>query len=138
MSLFLRAYTIMVHECVFLSTLCAVGEDYYSLSQDITFEPGERLKTIGIEILNDDSLEAREDILLFLFVFDTSTSALLPGNRTRAVLVILDDEFRKLSWIPRYTSDKLLHSHKAVYFSHSVLLSVQTAPLVYGLTDSLL
>jgi hypothetical protein len=74
------------------------GIDYYSLSQDVIFEPGEQSKTFEIQILNDEILESSEDISLRLFVFGSSLEFILPGDPSDAKLVIVDDEFLGVSF----------------------------------------
>jgi hypothetical protein len=75
------------------------GIDYYSLSQDVIFEPGEQSKTFEIQILNDEILESSEDISLMLLVFGSSLEFILPGDPSDAKLVIVDDEFLGVSFI---------------------------------------
>ena len=89
--------SVPLHYNFFFPHQCSlpVGEDYYTLSQDITIEPGEQSKTFEIQILNDEILESSEDISLMLLVFGSSLEFILPGDPSDAKLVIVDDEFCK-------------------------------------------
>ena len=71
----------------------AVGLDYFTLSQDVRFAPGEQSKSVQIQIFDDQLLEPDEDILLTLFVFKGSLGDAIPGSPSMARLIIVDDEF---------------------------------------------
>ena len=78
---------------LYLFTNTAVGYDYRTLSQDVTFAPGDQMKTVEIRILDDGLRESAEDIRLLLFVQFSSLDAALPGSPSSASLTIIDDEF---------------------------------------------
>ena len=84
---------MVFHLNLYQFTNPAVGFDYRTLSQDVTFRPGEQMKTVSIRILDDSLREPAEDIRLLLFVLSSSLDIALPGTPSSASLVIVDDEF---------------------------------------------
>jgi hypothetical protein len=78
-----------------------VFEDYESLSVELTFEPGETMKTFEIPIINDLIVEDMENAFMEIFI---SKSALrvgvINGSPRRAMLKIVDDDCVTVNFDP--------------------------------------
>ncbi|HEV7890689.1 MAG TPA: NF038122 family metalloprotease [Pyrinomonadaceae bacterium] len=72
----------------------ALGSDYVSTSQMVTFNPGETSKTVNIQIIDDTQTEVTETVVMQL---NNPSTGVTLGSPSTATLFITDDDFAQFN-----------------------------------------
>ena len=74
--------------------------DYDQNSKDVVFNPGDQIKCVEIDTLEDSTLEVVERFLAVLIVpADTLDLGVTPGDRTETPISIIDEDGKLLQMV---------------------------------------